>query len=73
MTRKKWIGHTRLLAEVLIVQVYNIVKCIKLQEELDPRGFLGPLVLGPWSPGLLFLPTYLYVRTSSKPNYRRQT
>ena len=37
-----------------LVQVENIVKCIKFQAQLNYRGPLDP---GPWSPRPLFLPT----------------
>ena len=49
MMEKKWIVHARLL---VLVQVQNVVKCIKFQEELDSHRFPGP-----WSLGTLILPT----------------
>jgi len=53
VTGKKWIGFARLLAGYLV----QVVKCINFKKELDPRGPSGPLVLGPWSLGPLFIPT----------------
>ena len=55
---KRWIDHTRLLAEVPSTsidycEVYEIFK-----KKLDLRGSPVPLVPDPWSPGPLFIPTW---------------